>query len=62
MCNNQHFPKPTKSEFQVHGKEALREAKERARSKLCSPRTQVRNPRNRDFWNDEREPEENNGN
>ncbi|XP_050452163.1 uncharacterized protein LOC126851866 [Cataglyphis hispanica] len=43
MCNNQHFPKPTRSEFQVYAKEVLRGAKERARSKLRGPRAHVRN-------------------
>lgn len=59
VCNNKHFPKPTRSEFQTQAKEGLRAAKERARSKLRGPRVQVSNRRNRDFWNDEREPETN---
>lgn len=56
VCNNKHFPKPSRSEFQAQAKEALRAAKERARSKLRGPCAYVP-PRNRDFWNDEREPE-----
>ncbi|KAL6417326.1 hypothetical protein ACFW04_011863 [Cataglyphis niger] len=43
ICNNQHFPKPTRSKFQIHEKKALRGVKERARSKLRGPRAQVRN-------------------
>lgn len=58
VCNNKHFPRPTRSEFQAYAKEALRTAKERARSKLRGQRVQVPNRRNRDFWNDERELEE----
>jgi len=56
MCKNKHFAKPTRSEFQVQAKEALRAAKERARSRLRGPRARMPNlQRNRDFWNDERE-------
>ncbi|XP_011859031.1 PREDICTED: uncharacterized protein LOC105556544, partial [Vollenhovia emeryi] len=58
MCNNKHFPKPTRSEFQAQAKEALRAAKERARSKVRGPRQRVPNPRDRNFWNDEQEPEQ----
>lgn len=58
MCNNKHFSKPTRSEFQDQAKEALRAAKQRARSKLRGPRAQMPNRRDRDFWNDEREPQE----
>jgi len=56
VCNNKHFPKPTRSEFQAQAKEALRVAKERAR-RLRGPRARMANPKDRDFWNDQ-EPEE----
>lgn len=59
ICNNIHFPKPTRSQFQAQAKEALRAAKERARSKLRGPRARVQNPQNRNFWTDEPEPEGN---
>lgn len=59
MCKNKHFAKPSRTEFQAHAKEALRAAKERARSKLRGPRVSNPQTRNiRDFWNDEEEEEE----
>lgn len=64
VCKNRHFQKPTRTEFQTQAKEALRAAKERARKKLLGPRARMSNPRDRDFWNDgvEREQEEANEN
>ncbi|EZA51523.1 THAP domain-containing protein, partial [Ooceraea biroi] len=55
VCGNQHFNKPTRSEFQTHMREALRSAKERLRHKLRGPRTEAADARNhrRDFWSDE---------
>jgi len=44
VCKNRHFQKPTRTEFQTQAKEALRAAKERARSKLLGPRARVPNP------------------
>ncbi|GAB1867687.1 DUF4806 domain-containing protein [Camponotus japonicus] len=58
VCNNKHFPKPTRPEYQVQAKEALRTAKERARSKLRGPRARLPNPRNRNVWNDEQQDEQ----
>lgn len=55
MCNNKHFDKPTRSEFQAHMREALRTAKERLRSKTRGHRMQMVNNRNRrNLWSDER--------
>jgi len=54
VCNNKHFEKPTRSEFQAQMKKALRTAKERLRSKM-RPRKQfvtdvtIR----RNMWNDD---------
>jgi len=58
VCKNRHFQKLIRTEFQTQAKEALRAAKERARSKLLGPRVRVPNPRNRNFWNDEAEREQ----
>ncbi|XP_036141759.1 uncharacterized protein LOC118645218 [Monomorium pharaonis] len=58
VCKNLHFPKPTRTEFQTQAKEALRAAKERARTKLQGPRARMPVPRNRNFWNDEPEREQ----
>ncbi|CAL1677372.1 unnamed protein product [Lasius platythorax] len=63
VCFNQHFERPTRSEFQVQFREALRTAKERLRHRIRDSRTRsinrVRRNINRDLWNDER-PEETN--
>ncbi|XP_067215271.1 uncharacterized protein [Linepithema humile] len=56
VCNNRHFQKPTRSEFQAQMKEILRTAKERLRHKRRGPRTQSTANRrriHRDLWNDE---------
>lgn len=60
VCNNRHFQKPTRSEFQAHMKEVLRTAKERLRHKRRGPRTQSTANRrriHRDLWNDEQQEE-----
>ncbi|XP_036138684.1 uncharacterized protein LOC118644367 [Monomorium pharaonis] len=57
VYKNRYFPKPTRTEFQTQAKEALRAAKERARTKLQGPRARMPVPRNRNFWNDEPERE-----
>lgn len=60
VCNNRHFERPARSDFQAHMREALRTAKERLRHKMYRTRTQTANSRIRqrqDFWCDER-PEE----
>jgi len=56
VSNNRHFEKPTRSDFQMHMREALRTAKERLRHRLRGSRTQTANfmIRRQDFWNDER--------
>ncbi|XP_070170698.1 uncharacterized protein [Polyergus mexicanus] len=59
VCSNQHFQKPTRSEFQRLFREALRTAKERLRHRMRDPRTRPINRERRiNLWNDE-EPEEN---
>lgn len=64
VCKYRHFQKPTRTEFQTQAKEALRAAKERTRKKLLRPHARMSNPRDRDFWDDgaEREQEEANEN
>lgn len=58
VSSNSHFEKPTRAEFQVKMREALRIAKERLRQRTRGPRIQGGNGRNRrDFWNDG-QPEE----
>ncbi|XP_029680027.1 uncharacterized protein LOC115245722 isoform X2 [Formica exsecta] len=56
VCRNRHFQKPTRSEFQVQMREALRVAKERHRSRMRGPRTRTGEAAriNRDLWSDER--------
>lgn len=55
VCNNHHFQKPTRSEFQVHMKEVLRTAKERLRHKTRGPRRQFAERNRRNLWTDEPE-------
>lgn len=62
VCNNQHFQRPTRSEFQTQMKEVLRMAKERLRHKRRprGPRMQpAAGERNRRrLWDDEQEANE----
>lgn len=56
VCNNEHFSKPTRSDFQIHIREALRTAKERQRHRMRGPQTANR-IREQNFWSDERREE-----
>ncbi|XP_076756636.1 uncharacterized protein LOC143426844 [Xylocopa sonorina] len=52
VCRNRNFQKPTRSEFQLHMRAALRTAKERVRSKSRDSKSGLsRLPR--DFWCDD---------
>ncbi|CAL7941399.1 unnamed protein product [Xylocopa violacea] len=52
VCRNRNFQKPTRSEFQLHMRAALRTAKERIRSKSRDTKSGLsRLPR--DFWCDD---------
>nr|XP_012214534.1 PREDICTED: uncharacterized protein LOC105667362 [Linepithema humile] len=52
ISSNRYFNKPTRSEFQLQIREALRTAKERCRSKAHKRRTRTDNHRH-DFWSDD---------
>jgi len=56
VSNNRHFEKSTRSDFQMHMREALRTAMERLRHRLRGSRTQTANSmiHRQDFWSDER--------
>ncbi|XP_067210358.1 probable E3 ubiquitin-protein ligase DDB_G0283893 [Linepithema humile] len=58
VCNNEHFSKPTRTDFQRHIREALRTAKERQRHKERGRKQTVNRPREQNFWNDELEETE----
>lgn len=62
VCQNKHFEKPTRSEFQIQMREALRMSKERHRSRSRKkPVSRDRNARiHRNLWNDEANDEESN--
>ncbi|XP_070169517.1 uncharacterized protein [Polyergus mexicanus] len=63
VCSNRHFEKPTRSEFQLQFREALRTAKERLRHRMRDRRTRSNNCErriNRNLWNDERPQESTN--
>jgi len=55
VCTNRHFEKPTRSEFQMQFREALRTAKERLRHRLRGSRIRPNNREriNRRLWSDE---------
>ncbi|GAB1860461.1 hypothetical protein CAJAP_01540 [Camponotus japonicus] len=58
VCQNKHFEKPTRSEFQAQMREALRMSKERYRSRsrrnIVARDGGARNQRDRrNLWNDE---------
>ncbi|XP_072757498.1 uncharacterized protein [Anoplolepis gracilipes] len=54
VCHNQHFDKPTRTEFQMQFRETLRAAKERVKHRLRGPRTRAINHERRDcnLWTD----------
>lgn len=60
VCQNKHFEKPTRSEFQAQMREALRMSKERyrSRSRRNTDARGARNQRNRRDLNDERSNDE----
>ncbi|XP_025158025.1 uncharacterized protein LOC112589342 [Harpegnathos saltator] len=55
VCRNQHFNKPTRSEFQIEMREALRTAKQRHRNKQRQPRAAGPNRSRHNFWTEEGE-------
>lgn len=53
VCNNRHFNKPTRAEFQAYTREALRSAKQRHRISCRVQRDKEQHVRRaREFWND----------
>ncbi|XP_070156512.1 uncharacterized protein [Polyergus mexicanus] len=63
LCSNWHFEKPTRSEFQLQFREALRTVKERLRHRMRDRRTRSNNCErriNHNLWNDERPQESTN--
>lgn len=65
VCQNKHFEKPTRSEFQAQMREALRMAKERHRARSRKNKGQQATGngamiQERNLWNDERPQEGNN--
>lgn len=58
VCNNEHFSKPTRTDFQRHIREALRTAKERQRHRINGRKRTDNSLREQNFWIDVHDVEE----